>query len=32
MTIPWKSDIDEALAEASAAGSHVLIDFNAAPM
>ena len=32
MTIAWKTNADEALAEASGAGRHVLMDFNAAPM
>jgi hypothetical protein len=29
--IPWKNDVDAALAEARATGKPVLIDFSAAP-
>ena len=32
MAIDWKNDVDDALAEAKAAGKHTLLDFSAAPM
>ena len=30
--IPWRNDVDAALAEAKAAGKPLLLDFSAAPM
>jgi hypothetical protein len=32
MSIPWKEDADQALAEAKQTGKPLLLDFTAAPM
>ena len=32
MAISWRRDVDAVLSEAKAQGSHVLLDFSAAPM
>jgi hypothetical protein len=32
MAIDWKKDVDQALAGARSSGTHLLLDFNAAPL